>query len=540
MKNRKIWKRSIVSTMLVLAMTSSLFGCAKKTENKPEEHVSAPDTTDDNYRVFYEIFTGSFSDSDGDGIGDLQGIINRMDYLNDGDVNSDNSLGVQGIWLTPIFASPSYHKYDVKDYYQIDSKFGTEEDLKELVNVCHERNVKVILDLVINHTSRQHAWFDLFKSAHANGDTENKYYNFYSWATKENQRSGSVYNPIPGAAGEYYECNFSTDMPELNYDNEEVREEMLKVAKYYLDLGVDGFRFDAIKYVYYNETAKSAKFWEWYVDELQAYKPDVYTVGECWSGETETLSYIQGVNCFNFQSGQAEGYITNAAKGNNINSFTSYIERYQDAVQKANPDAMMCNFLANHDMDRSAGYLPTNTFRAQMAANLYLLCSGSPFMYYGEEIGMKGSRGSANTDANRRLAMLWGDYDTVKDPEGTNFGYDKQTNGTVKEQMADENSLFHYYCKVLSIRNRNIEIPRGDYKAIKCNSNEVGGFEVTYKDSSILIIHNVGTEATTVDLSTISGLTKEYTKLAEQVGMGEASISGSELTIGPQMSVVIR
>ena len=117
---------------------------------------------EDNYRVFYEIFVGSFSDSDGDGIGDLRGIINRMDYLNDGDPTAGTSLGVEGIWLTPIFKSISYHKYDVMDYYTIDPKFGTMEDLKELIELCHSRGVKLILDLVINHTSSLNPMFVSF------------------------------------------------------------------------------------------------------------------------------------------------------------------------------------------------------------------------------------------------------------------------------------------------------------------------------------------------------------------------------------------
>ena len=120
--------------------------------------------TEDNYRVFYEIFVGSFSDSDGDGIGDLKGIINRMDYLNDGDDDSGLSLGVEGIWLSPIFKSPTYHKYDVDDYYQIDPVFGTEDDLKLLLELAHERNVKVILDMVINHTGPNNAWFNAFRA----------------------------------------------------------------------------------------------------------------------------------------------------------------------------------------------------------------------------------------------------------------------------------------------------------------------------------------------------------------------------------------
>ena len=120
---------------------------------------------EDNHRVFYEIFVGSFSDSDGDGLGDLRGIINRFDYLNDGDVKSGKSLGIEGIWLSPIMESPSYHKYDVADYLAIDDEFGTMEDLKELVKVAHDRDVKVIIDFVMNHSSKENDWFKKFCTA---------------------------------------------------------------------------------------------------------------------------------------------------------------------------------------------------------------------------------------------------------------------------------------------------------------------------------------------------------------------------------------
>ena len=151
--------KKILSLILAVVLVFSLTSCEIL---KKEPQV---DPTADNYRVFYQIFVGSFSDSNGDGIGDLRGIINRLDYLNDGDINSGDDLGVQGIWLSPIFSSPSYHKYDVSNYYKIDWRFGTEEDLKELIEKCHERNVKVILDLVINHTAKNNEWFTKFVEA---------------------------------------------------------------------------------------------------------------------------------------------------------------------------------------------------------------------------------------------------------------------------------------------------------------------------------------------------------------------------------------
>ena len=185
MKNKTLKIIIIILTVATVLSVVALCGC-----DKP----SAPmvDPIDDNYRTFYQIFVGSFSDSNGDGIGDIRGIINRMDYLNDGNINSGKSLGVQGIWLSPIFVSPSYHKYDSMNYYSIYKKFGTEADLLELIALCKDRNVKVILDLAINHTSNHHEWFGLFTEARTNGDMDNKYYDNYPSIKVKYQASEST------------------------------------------------------------------------------------------------------------------------------------------------------------------------------------------------------------------------------------------------------------------------------------------------------------------------------------------------------------
>lgn len=486
------------------------------------------DPIDDDYRVFYQIFVGSFSDSDGDGTGDIRGIINRMDYLNDGNINGGNDLGVQGIWLSPIFESPSYHKYDVADYYTIDSDFGTEEDLAELLEICHERNVKVILDLAINHTSNKNNWFTQFLLAHQNDETENKYYDFYSWQT--GTKSG--YNIMTGCGNEYYECNFDSGMPELNYDNDDVREQMVDVAKYWLDLGVDGFRFDAIKYIYYGDNEKSAEFWDWYIDELKQIKPDIYTVGECYDSDSVTLEYYSALNCFDFSTADTSGRISEAVRSGSIRAYTTYIESYQKKILAENSNAMMCLFVANHDMNRAAGYLTVDDGKAYMAANLYLLCSGSPFIYYGEEIGMKGTK-SGNTDANRRLAMLWGDGDTVEDPTGATFSSDKQPNGTVKQQLRNGNSLLRHYAKVISLRNKYPEIARGSYTSLSINGG-AGGFKIVYNDSTIALIHNVTSEEITIDLP------EGFEEICDYIGLNKANIKNGKLVIGAQTSVILK
>jgi len=280
-------------------------------------------------------------------------------------------------------------------------------------------------------------------------------------------------------------------MPELNFDNPQVREEMLNVAKYYLDLGVDGFRFDAVKYIYYGDHDKSVEFWKWYLEELRASYPDIYCVGECWSGENEILEYYSAMNCFNFAMAQAEGVVATAAKGFSITTYTNYIESFQKKVLEKNPEGMVMPFLSNHDMDRIAGaFILENNMR--MAANLYLLSPGSPVIYYGEEIGMRGSRGGENTDANRRLAMLWGDDDLIRDPVGATYPEKNQIQTTVADQMADENSLYRYYCALLSIRHKYPAIARGQYTALNCGSKNFGGFLISFEGEELGLFHNTG------------------------------------------------
>ena len=534
--------KKIISLILAMLMTVVCFaylgGCAK--EKLPPQI----DPTDDDYRVFYQIFVGSFSDSNGDGIGDLRGIINRFDYLNDGNINSGESLGIQGIWLSPIFESPSYHKYDAQDYYQIDPTFGTTEDLVELINLCHERNVKIILDLAINHTSDKNQWFIDFCKARNSNDTASPYFNYYTVKTVD-QFDGNKYAKIPGSPfGEYYEANFSNDMPELDFDNQAVKTQVIDIAKHYLDLGVDGFRFDAIKYNYYNNTQKSADFWAWYMQELKKIKPDIYTVGECWSGDGEVIEYYPAINCFNFTTSQAEGAIAKSARVNmstgkvlqKIDLYTNYVTEHVNSIKAQNPDAMYIPFIANHDLDRAAGYLSPTTFSAQMAANLYILCSGSPFIYYGEEIGLKGTRGASATDANRRLAMLWGDEDTVKDPVGADFDAKKQTNGTVKDQLENQNSLLRYYQKVIRFRIEYPEIPRGDYAQLILGKDYVGGFIITYQGKTSYLIHNTSMNEEVVDLSDY-----DVTEIAGAIGNNpNVKLDGKTLTISGQTSVLIR
>ena len=530
-------KEKLIRITAALLSALMLLTACSGSQSAPDP-MADPIAPEDNYRTFYQIFVGSFADSNGDGFGDLRGIINHFDYLNDGNMLSETSLGVQGIWLSPIFTSPSYHKYDAKDYYQIDWRFGTEADLKELAELCESRNVKLILDLAINHTSNQHEWFLRFKEARMNGITDDPYYHFYSCVTTAEKLGGVTYQKIAGVDC-WYECNFSGDMPELNFDNPEVRQAMLDVAKHYLDLGIDGFRFDAVKYIYYGDAARSIDFWEWYMDELRAIRSDIYCVGECWSGEAEILDYYSAMNCFNFAMAQAEGIVANAAKGNSISTYTNYVQSYQQKVLAVSSEGMVMPFLSNHDMDRIGGaFILEGNMR--MAANLYLLCTGSPVIYYGEEIGMRGSRGGEMTDANRRLGMLWGNGETVRDPEGSTYPAKNQIQTTVADQLEDEESLLRYYCRLLTVRHKYPAIARGAYTALNCSS-KLGGFVIEHEGKTIVLLHNTSTEEMTYDLSRCAGLDGiTLSALCEAIGMGSAKLEGTTLTISGQTSVILQ
>lgn len=503
----------------------------------PFESPYGPQATD-NHRIFYEIFVGSFSDSDGDGTGDLRGIIQRFDYLNNGNPKSGESLGIEGIWLSPINASPSYHKYDVADYYSIDSEFGTMDDLKELVELAHSRNVKVIMDLVINHSSKENQWFKDFCTAHRKKDTSDPMYDFYSYSTEPVK--GKAFTKI-SSADEYYECNFSNDMPELNYDNPKVYEEMVKVAKYYLEeIGVDGFRFDAAKYIYYGEVSPNVEFWKKYIAELKTVKPDMYAVAEVWDSDSVTDKYVEALNCFNFTMSQAEGQISTTAHKGNAYNYEKYVDSYLKNIEKINPEAMMIPFIVNHDMDRAAGFLQVSNGFAQVAANLYILGPGSPFIFYGEEIGMKGSRGGANTDANRRLAMLWGDEDKVSDPIGTTYENSKQSNGTVNDQLLLDYSIYNYYKKLIMMRKANPEIFLGDFNPVEIPDTKAGGFISTYEGNSVMVLHNTTPNTVTVDISTLTDI--EFTHINSSAGynIDKPVMEGTNLTIPGQTSVIIR
>ena len=515
-----------------------LSACRTAKEYIISDDALEPAMIDDNYRVYYEIFLGGFSDGSGDGMGDIRGLINRLDYLNDGDPSSGKSLGITGIWLMPIMPSPSYHKYDTTNYKEVDRAYGTLEDFQELVEEAEARGIRIIIDLVINHTSSYHPWFRNARDAMREGDLDNPYLEYYNLVTEEEKVSGRTYYHFHGDY--YYEGNFWSEMPELNVSSELVRAEIVDIVSFWLNLGVAGFRLDAVKYPFFGETEPNIAFWKWFMDEVTAIREDAYVVGEMWDSDANIILYYEAMNNFDFGMSGSAGAVAMTANGiEPVNSFVSYLYHYRNSVKEVNPNAILQPFISNHDMNRAAGYLSLDTHRMHMAANLYILTYGTPFIYYGEEIGMRGSRGSENTDANRRLAMLWGDRDSVRNPVGSTFPDDNQVNGTVQDQIGESDSLYTHYKKLIMVRHANPEIARGEYTPIEFTGYfTFGGFLSTYNDSTVGVFHNTGESEITIDLSDFTD--HEFSILRAYLGRGNATLAGQTLTIQGLTSVVLK
>ncbi|MCD7954836.1 MAG: alpha amylase [Lachnospiraceae bacterium] len=470
---------------------------------------NAVDEIDDNYRNYYEIFVYSFYDSDGDGIGDLNGVREKLDYIEE--------MGFDGIWLMPVMPSTTYHKYDVTDYYGIDEEYGTLEDFQALVEECHKRGIRVVIDFVINHTSSQHEWFQeacayLASLEKCEEPDENvcPYVGYYHFS--QTQESSDYYEiPAAGNSIWYYEGVFWSEMPDLDLSNEMLRAELEAIAAYWIDMGVDGFRMDAALHFEESDTTFNTEALNWMYSYCLTLDPDFYMVSEVWSSETTIADYYASgtPSMFNFDMADAEGKLIKAARGTlKVSSLIDSMVKWQEDFSAENPDYIDAAFISNHDTGRISNALVSDENDVKMAAGLLMTMSGSTFVYYGEEIGMK-SKGTA--DENKRLPMFWSETDT----EGMTDGPADAEEGiassfaAVDEQLADETSILNYYKRAIALRNENPEIARGTIEKVEefCDGNQ-GAILKTWEDSTIAILYNTSDDELEVDLSgtTLSGM----------------------------------
>lgn len=476
--------------------------------------------------LYYEIFVASFRDANNDGIGDLRGVISKLDYLKD--------LGVTGIWLMPIMPSQTYHKYDVDGYYKIDPAYGTMEDFENLITEAKKRGIKIIIDLVLNHTSDTHPWFVKAKEAVLKKQ-ESPYINYYNFS--EEAKSG--YKRIADKI--YYEARFWEEMPDLNLANPKLREEIKKIAHFWLKKGVAGFRLDAVLHFFEKNTSQNNEFLSWFMQVVKEKKEDAFVVGEAWTSENVILDYYKsGISSlFNFPFSGSDGKIAKSIRTKEGRDLAKDFVNYQNKVTEHHS-----SFLSNHDQGRSAAYF-LNDEQRKIAAASYILSPSIPFVYYGEEIGMRGS----GKDENKRLAMLWPDGINAKSPAHADFDPRKQIivdleNNEESIEGKKTKDFFAYYRQIM--RARAFYMPKNmRAKALDLHENI---YSLEYDDVIFLI--NFSDKNIEVDLK--NKIEDDFVKIDEIsianeikindqiIKINESSYANKFLKMAPYASIILQ
>ena len=489
-------------------------GAALDTQQKVDQIKQLGESPDDNYRTYYEVFVYSFCDSNGDGIGDIPGLVSKLDYL--------QNLGIRGLWLMPIHPSSSYHKYNVEDYYAIDPAYGTMEDFETLIAECEKRDIHVIIDLVLNHTASEHPWFkeavsylqNLPAGAEPNVE-ECKYLDYYFFS----KEAGAGARPVEGTEW-FYEGMFDFTMPDVNFASEELWEEYRQIMEFWIGKGVAGFRLDAAKEFYSGNAAKNIEVLNRIQQTATAIKPDCYLVAEVWENFGQISEYYKSgiTSIFNFAFGNVDGKITNVirAAGNpgTVATYATALEKADKAYLASNPDYIDAPFLSNHDVGRIAGFANRDPLKIKMAGAMNVLMSGSCFIYYGEELGMPGS----GNDPSKRAPMLWNearDNGTTNPPPECELPAEYPL-GSLEIQEKDDLSVYNYYRQAIALRNALPVISHGRTTCeTALNIGCVSAQRKTWNEEACIILMNINPEAATADLSAYADWTLAATLSAD-------------------------
>jgi len=438
--------------------------------------------------VFYEIFVRSFQDHDGDGIGDFRGMIERLDYLNDGDPDTGTDLGIGGIWLMPVMQSPSYHGYDTTDYFQLNPQYGTEAEFKAFLREAHRRGIRVIVDLMLNHISSQHPWF-----LSAQRDPQSPYRDWFIWTDDDPGFVGPWDEPVWHASGdEYYYGIFWSGMPDLNFEHQAVTAKILEVSRHWIDeLGVDGFRLDAVRHLIedgqvQSGTPETHAWLKAYARALDRLEPDLLTIGEIWDSTEAVLPYVTANEvdlAFEFQLAER---IMQAVQSGRAEDLSSHVR----LVTEVYPDHRFASFLTNHDQERVMSVFRGDVDKAKLAAAILLTLPGTPFVYYGEEIGMRGKK----PDPDIRTPMHWDGGPQAGFTEGDKPWKAVRSDFAqfnVAQQLSDPDSLLSCYRSLIQLRNRETALTRGDLNLLKTSSPGVLAMLRRHGDRYLMLVSNL-------------------------------------------------
>ena len=456
--------------------------------------VDTSETLKSDIDVCYQIFPISFSDSSGDGVGDLRGIAENVDYLSE-------TLDVDCIWLNPFNPSPSYHKYNVTDYYGIDSEFGTMEDFDHFLDTMHEHDIVVLMDLVINHTDFNHPWFQ------ASREGDEQYRDWYVW--HDFDTSDVEYPSMDGwyrYGDSYYFASFWDRMPELNFQHNPVREEIKAIATYWLELGIDGFRIDAARHIhdrneYPTGTDFRQKNIDWFLefnDHIKSVNEDAIMLSEIWLNSSAVIGrYYEGMDTtFNFQTAEN---ILDAVRSTRENSLVADLVEARENYRNTREDFVDSIFLSNHDQTRVMTALDHNEAKAKLAANILFTLPGVSWVYYGEELGMSGDK----PDESIRQPFKWDDgspYNTEGQPGGIHDWNDhNRTLKGVEDQLQNEASMLNHYRELISLKKDHAALADGSIETVDSVDNDVIAFTRTKGETTYLVIHHLGNAVSDID-----------------------------------------
>lgn len=455
-----------------------------------------------NDAVFYEVFVRSFKDAANgplanDGIGDIPGLIEKLDYLNDGDPKTTGDLGITGIWLMPINPSPSYHGYDVTNYKDVNPQYGTLEDFRKLTAACHKRGIRVILDLVLNHCSDKHPWF----AAGGAADPASAHHDWFTWAETNPGWKGpwnqQVWHRSGGGAsgGPWYYGIFSGRMPDLNFRSAAVSEEMLSVVDFWVGkgtddaaaLGADGYRLDAIRHLIEDarvqeNTPETHAWLRTMRTRLKAANPDAMSIGEVWTESKIASSYVGNELDMTFEFELASAIVEAARTGRAENVIAA-----QERVLKCYPPNQYGRFLTNHDQARVLTQLKGDAGAMRSAAAMLLLGPGVPFIYYGEELGMTGNK----PDENLRTPMQWSGGETAGFTAGKPWEEARTDRAVanVERESREESSLLNWYRRLIRVRGGYAALSGGGFEPVESGNPGVYAFMRTGETPVVVVIN---------------------------------------------------
>ncbi|MEG1992462.1 MAG: alpha-amylase family glycosyl hydrolase [Acetivibrio sp.] len=535
---KKVYKRFWIFLLLVSLL---LTGCSHSTDStiKKQNIEKEKTESDHNCRTYYEVFVYSFCDSNGDGIGDIPGLISKLNYIEE--------LGFNGIWLMPIMPSTTYHKYDVIDYYTIDEQYGTLEDFKTLLAECKKRDIRVIMDMVFNHTSTKNVWFtqaaEYLKTLDEKKEPDLKecpYVDYYHFKKEAANQAG--YYKIEGTPW-YYEGVFWDQMPDLNLDSKALRKDLEKITSFWMNLGVEGFRLDAAKEYFTGNKDKNIEVLSWYEKYVKSVNPEAYLVAEVWDSFQVIGSYYKsGIDSiFNYTFGNNDGLIVKtlnrAGDGKGANKYAQNLVIVTDYYKKNQPNMIDAPFLSNHDTGRVSGFVGRDSNKVKLAGAMNLFMSGSAFVYYGEELGMSGS----GKDENKRAPMYWnteGSKGTTVPPPDMDVV--EHSFGSLKEQEKDKNSIYQYYKKAIHLRRKYPEISGGNTSLMEeIKDGDICAIEKTYGEEKIFLLFNISQQEKEI---VVSKKSYPYRKMMDYLTVNEEKPrkKGERITLPPFGIVILK